>query len=340
MNEADEKNVQPNGLGTEEKISVARERLQLASVCLGVAFIFLASSILQGIVHSVILWNFPSIASADWYRWVIGSLPMYLFAMPLSLMIFRLGRVHPIARRERVSVPVFLALLAVCFGLTYAGQIFGDLINAIIGAVTGEVPENNLESMTMSAPLWANLLFVGILAPLMEELFYRKLVIDRLRRYGDLFAILASGVLFGLIHGNFHQFFYAAAIGCLFGYIYVRTGRIGYTVALHMGINLVGGVYTTEMLRLLDTELLASDPISALAASPVGAVMYLAYMGFLLLASLGAVVAAVLLVIFWRRPLEGASVRMHARDWLRAALLNPGIWLLCLVIFMLFAANI
>ncbi len=318
-------------------VNMARERLQLGSVALAVAFIFLASSLLQSILHYVILWNAPTLVSAPWYRWVIGTLPMYLFAMPLSCLIFRVGRVHAPTERERLSFPVLLGLLSICFGLTYGGQVLGELVNSVIGFFTGKIPENGLENATVNAPLWANLIFVGILAPVMEELFYRKLVIDRLRRYGDIFSVVASGVLFGLIHGNFHQLFYAATIGCLFGYIYVRTGRISYTVILHACVNLVGGVYTTEMVKLLDLELFATDPLAALIASPVGGVMYLAYALFMLLMLMGAVVSAVLLFLFWRKKPQPPEVRMNAEEWVRAALLNPGMWILLCVLVLLFA---
>ena len=49
-------------------------------------------------------------------------------------------------------------------------------------------------------------------------------------------------MIFGLCHGNFYQFFYAFGIGLVFGYIYTRTGRIRYTIVLHMIINFLGSV--------------------------------------------------------------------------------------------------
>ena len=232
---------------------------------------------------------------------------------------------------------VLLGLLAICFGLSFAGQLMGNLVNWVISFFTGSVPENELATNTLNAPFWVNLIFVGLMAPVMEEIFYRKLVIDRLRRYGDLIAVFASGILFGLIHGNFYQFFYAASIGCLFGYVYVRTGRIRYTVMLHMCINLVGGVYTTEMLRRLDSELLMTDPAAALAQNPVGAVMYIAYMIFALLCVIGAFVAAVLLILYWRRMPKKGEVYLSPLQWGKAVLLNPGVYLMLLVIVWLFA---
>ena len=331
-----------NGEGVSlSRVSIPREQLQIGSVTLSIAAIFLVASIVQALAHTLILSLHPTLISRDYYRWVISALPMYLVAMPLSFLILRLGKASPPEKTERIGIPTLLGFLAICFFLTYAGQLFGNVVNFLIGFFTGHVPENTLESATMDAPRWVNLVFVGILAPVMEELFYRKLVIDRLRRYGDVFAMLSSGIVFGLIHGNFYQFFYAASIGCLFGFVYVRTGRIHYTVILHCVINLFGGVYAAEMLKLLDRELLAKDPLSALGQSPAGAVMLLLYFGVLMLSCIGAVVAAIFFFRRWRRAsFWKGSVRPSAREWVRMTLLNPGVYFMCLVIVMLFLNNL
>ncbi len=316
-------------------LHLGRERLQLASPLLAVSVIFLVTAILQATVIAVVSRTAPTLADRDWYAVVLSMLPMYAVAMPFSLLLFRLGKSEP-PRARRMELPTLLGLLCVCFLLTYAGNFVGNLVNFFLGMLTGEELQNPIANLTLSTPLWANLLFCGILAPIMEEVFYRKLVIDRFRRYGDLPAILLSGLMFGLVHGNFSQFFYAAALGMLFGYIYLNTGRIRYTILLHMGINLVGGVYATEMLRLLDQELLASDPIAALTQNTAGVVMYVAYLLFMGLMLVGGIIALILLLIYRRRPLRRGSVRPTPAEWLRLLLLNPGLWIFLLVILLLF----
>ena len=46
--------------------------------------------------------------------------------------------------------------------------------------------------------------------------------------------MLFSGLMFGLFHGNLNQFVYAFVLGLCFGFIYVKTGNIRYTIGLHM----------------------------------------------------------------------------------------------------------
>ena len=323
---------------TTPTLSLGKERLQIGAPLLAVAFIFLCTAVAQVLIDALLSTLAPALCEKDFYPWMLASVPMYLVAMPLSLILFRLSSPTPPTRREKLSLPVMLGLVAICFFVTYLGNFLGSIVNFIIGAITGQMPENDLDTMTASAPLWTNLLFVGILAPVMEEIFFRKLVIDRLRRYGDLFACLASGVLFGIVHGNFYQFFYAAAMGVIFGYLYLRTGRLRYSLILHLSINLVGGVYASEMLKIVDLERLSADPVAFVAENPAGVLMLLSYFGFMLLCALGAVVALVLLAVFWvkhYRP-ERGTCRLTAREWVHVLLLNPALWIFLVFAILLF----
>ena len=45
-----------------------------------------------------------------------------------------------------------------------------------------------------------------IIAPVMEELVFRKYLVDRLVPYGQKTAVVLSGLFFGLFHGNFISF--------------------------------------------------------------------------------------------------------------------------------------
>lgn len=317
-------------------IDLSRERRRLAIPSLAVSFVFLFTTVLQTLIVTLVSRFRPALMDYDWYVWVVSMVPMYAIAMPLSLLFYKAEPVHDPIPKRKLGFPVLLGLVAICFTLTYAGNFLGQLVNGIIGSITGEMPDNQLQELTMSSPLWTNLLFCGILAPIMEEIFYRKMLVDRLRRYGDLPAILLSGILFGLIHGNFNQFFYAAMIGMVFGFIYLRTGNILYTIALHMCINLVGGVYSTEMLKRLDLSLFETDPLLALGQSPAGLVMLLVYLAFVLLCFVGAPVALALL--FKRIRFQKSQNPLSPSQWTRAALINPGVWVLAVTVILLFVS--
>ena len=73
-----------------------------------------------------------------------------------------------------------------------------------------------------------------VVTPIFEELVFRKLFIDRVHIYGEGMAILASGLLYALYQGDFTRFFFSIGLGAFFAYIYIRTGKIWYTIIFRM----------------------------------------------------------------------------------------------------------
>jgi len=80
---------------------------------------------------------------------------------------------------------------------------------------------------------------ICIVAPIAEEYIFRSLLLKPLRAYGDLTAVVVSGTVFGLYHGNFDQFAYASLLGIFFSIIAVRYNSILPTVLLHAANNII-----------------------------------------------------------------------------------------------------
>ena len=119
-------------------------------------------------------------------------------------------------------------------------------------------------------------------------------------------------------------FFYAVAIGFLLGCVYVKTGRLRYTIGLHMTVNLIGGVYAAELLKHLDTASLAASPLAYAAEHPLPVIGYLLYNGFLVACLIGTPIAVVLL---WRRARPTQAFGTLSHVWVRDVLLkNPALW--------------
>jgi hypothetical protein len=107
-------------------------------------------------------------------------------------------------------------------------------------------------------------------------------MIDRISRYGDTVAIIVSAVAFGLFHGNFYQFFYAALIGLLLGYMYCRTGNVKHTILMHMIINFLGSVAVMPVMELSEdfitmSEAMANGEIIDMAAFMRAAMAVMSY---------------------------------------------------------------
>ncbi|HIZ85279.1 MAG TPA: CPBP family intramembrane metalloprotease [Candidatus Coprenecus stercoravium] len=71
-------------------------------------------------------------------------------------------------------------------------------------------------------------------APVLEELLFRRIILRGLvRRMPEWKAVAWSSLLFAVAHLNPWQAVPAFAMGCLFGWIYVRTGRWWSVVLMH-----------------------------------------------------------------------------------------------------------
>ena len=160
----------------------------------------------------------------------------------LALQLNKLPKSTP--EKHSLGLGRFLLCILMMAGLTGAGGVLGTLVNNLVTLPFGVSNSVAIGEMVFYSDWPMRILTVGILAPICEELIFRKFMIDRLMRHGEFIAIFTSGLFFGLFHGNFMQFFFTAFIGMLFAFIYLRTGKVIYTILLHMIMNLSTSIIT------------------------------------------------------------------------------------------------
>ena len=151
-----------------------------------------------------------------------------------------------------------LTLILMVYGLAQVGSLMGMPIHTALTSVTyfsDTSTEDALstlkDSLILNSDTFIRILTVGIMPAIFEELLFRKFLIDRTLRHGEFVSCAMSGIMFGLWHGNFQQFFFAFFLGVLFSFVYIRTGRIIYTMILHASLNLVTSSVTVELLAEL-----------------------------------------------------------------------------------------
>lgn len=77
-----------------------------------------------------------------------------------------------------------------------------------------------------------------ILAPIAEELIFRGLMYDRMKRYlGIPASVILTSLAFGVYHGTVIQFIYASAIGVMFALYYEKSGSLIMPIAAHAVMN-------------------------------------------------------------------------------------------------------
>jgi len=200
----------------------------------------------------------------------------------------------------KLTVACIIAISAM-YVFNIVGVSFVDLINNISNGRLGNT--DALTTMVNESPMWITLAIVCLVGPIMEEIIFRKVLIDRIVPFGELRACLVSALVFGLFHGNFLQFFYAAAIGFIFSYVYVKTRNIFYSIGMHIGLNVLGSVVVPNLLsgeNLAVLERIAADPASMTNAD---AITLLLVMGTEIIGG-GLIIAGIVLFFVFLRKIK------------------------------------
>lgn len=280
--------------------------------------------------YAALLWA-PALLGTRWFPWAVSLLPLYGVGLPVLWLFLRRVPASPhnseyalggtVAEKPAFGPGQWCILLVISFGCMTAGGLAGNLIMAVLSELMQYDYAFALNSMVADTPVWFTFLCTCVCAPFGEELIFRKLLIDRTRRYGDLTAILLSGLLFGLFHGNLFQFFYAAAVGMVLAYVYTRSGSYLWCVAMHAAINFMGSVITPALTAHLPADL--SSPLT-----PAARVIYIV----LLLWQYGMLIAGIAL---FRRcyPRRKLSPGCAGGAPIAEALANPGM-LACMIIML------
>ena len=216
---------------------------------------FLGALIIIGVqvaVSMLVLAFAPSLLDNPNLSLLVSMLPTYTIAFPLtSLSIHQVPGVQ--MKKHNMKPTQLLGAFAISYALMYLSNLAGQFFTNIIGIIKGSPVDDAIADLVSELnPLTAFFVMV-LLAPALEEWIFRKLLVDRTIRYGEGTAIFLSGLMFGLFHGNLNQFVYTFLIGAFWAFIYVKTGRLRYTIYLHMALNFMGSVGSLFFLGAIST---------------------------------------------------------------------------------------
>lgn len=219
----------------------------------GWCFVFVIK--LASILLSVFFYDFYTENFATIYI-VLNSINVCVIGTTVLALALRKLPVTKIEKRP-MKIGQLLLLIMMMYGLTQVGSLMGMPIHlalTTIGSLTADSEDAAAElsnNLVFSSGTVIRIISIGILPAIFEELLFRKFLIDRTIRHGEFISCAMSGIMFGLWHGNFQQFFFAFFIGVLFAFVYIRTGNIIYTMIMHASMNLVTSTVTVELFNAL-----------------------------------------------------------------------------------------
>lgn len=268
---------------------------------------------IMGITNNNLINNFNILT-------IVSAICNYI--LPIPIILYLMGKIEKREiEKQSLSLKTFLLYLAITFTLMWFGNIVGLIITTAIGNIFQSDITNPVETLISSADIWLNLILISILGPIFEEIFFRKLLIDRTIKYGARVSIITSAIIFGFFHGNISQFFYAFLLGGFLGYVYIKTGKIIYTIMLHIIVNLMGSVVSTFVVE-------SAQKFAANTFTTFDITIVLGYVIIILLALLFGVIG---LSRYKKAKFNGSKTEIALKNPLKTILLNPG-----MILFMLF----
>lgn len=133
---------------------------------------------------------------------------------------------------------------AYLIGILILCAVSGGVLNLLWSGILQQLRiqdhfSNAVQEQLFAGQAMVQLLGLGVLVPLAEELIFRGLIYTRIRkRIPAGAAIFFSALLFALFHGNVIQMVFAFPLALILAWLYERSGWFACPLAFHMGANL------------------------------------------------------------------------------------------------------
>lgn len=125
-------------------------------------------------------------------------------------------------------------------GVAIVGVISAFSLNYLLTLLPiTSVKYDEVEQIQYSVPIWLGLILYGLVSPIVEEIVFRGLTYNRMRRFfKHVPSILVSAILFGGFHANLPQFLYATTMGIFMTVCYDKVKSFSAPVVFHMAANI------------------------------------------------------------------------------------------------------
>lgn len=227
---------------------IEKRELKKLGNWVGICFLaLLLFSVLFGVVigitaqfSSVAYWiyrNLQEPAIANVFQIVFS---LFSFTIPFiicyKLAGYRISDFISFQKSEKnKTIPLFFLGIAFCSFANIGSSVLGNLFSGL--GFNYDIPDTPKPEGIFGFLL--SVIATAIVPAFVEEFAMRGLVLGSLRRFGDGFALVASSICFGIMHGNFVQIPFAVMVGLFLGFTVIKTNSLRTAVAIHFANNFV-----------------------------------------------------------------------------------------------------
>lgn len=181
-----------------------------------------------------------------------GTVSGTLISLPLTLLSIYWRKI-PLINRRQISWEESMVLpglkkedwkfLIRYIPISYILYLVGSTIVAYFFGATEASNQAAIESLFNYVPVWAMFLMIVVVAPIVEELLFRGILLFPGNRLEASWGrTILSALLFGLVHNptDVYSFYTYVAMGFILAYAAKRTQSVEVAMVYHFLNNLVG----------------------------------------------------------------------------------------------------
>ena len=171
------------------------------------------------------------------YRWILSFLIIYYFVKTYR-------KYEYFKTNEKLNAKNFSVYFALAF---WIGNFFSFLI-VLISSHKGQTPV-----VAIYESLYTDIIMTVFVAPVLEEIVFRGVIMNNLKKYGIKTAIIINSIFFALSHYNTDMIIPAFFTGIIFSYVAYKYS-IKYSILIHFFINAI--TKTSQVLAILRIDIL------------------------------------------------------------------------------------
>lgn len=179
-----------------------------------------------------------------------------MFIIGLFYCLFSKTQLNDVFPLKKISLKMAAATVTISLALALLANFFADLF---VGGISLFGIKNYAEmdfEITNPVEIILNIIAISIIPALSEEFAFRGIILSRLRKYGDGFAVFISALLFGLLHGNIVQIPFAFIVGLGLAFVTIKTSSIVPAIITHFLNNLSSVIISIiEENKLMNEEI-------------------------------------------------------------------------------------
>ena len=181
--------------------------------------------------------SFGFFTSFSTFSLLLSDFSMYLIAFPLFMLIFKSFPSMHLSPppNKKISIWLFLKLILPAIPISrLINYIYLQFLSLL------KIDEDLLGTAFDGVHPIIVFITVSVIAPIMEELVFRKALYNKISAYGSRAYIFTSALFFGLFHMNVLQGTYASILGVFLAWLMYHTGKVIYPILGHFLFNLLG----------------------------------------------------------------------------------------------------